>query len=33
MEAVVVRGLTYQYQPGVPYVLKGIDFQVAGGKW
>lgn len=32
MDAVVVRGLTYQYHSGGPLVLKGIDFQVARGE-
>lgn len=32
MEAVVVQGLTYQYQPGGPFVLKGLDFQVGRGE-
>lgn len=32
MEAVVVRGLTYRYQPGGPLVLKDIDFQVSRGE-
>ena len=32
MVAVVVQGLTYQYQSGGPFVLKGIDFQVARGE-
>ena len=32
MEAVVVQGLTYQYQSGGSFVLKGIDFQVNQGE-
>ena len=32
MNAVVVQGLTYQYQPNGPFVLKGIDFQVDRGE-
>jgi energy-coupling factor transport system ATP-binding protein len=32
MEAVVVQGLTYRYQPGGPLVLKGIDFHVSRGE-
>lgn len=32
MEAVVVRGLNYRYQPGGPLALKNIDFRVAGGE-
>ena len=32
MEAVVVQGLTYQYQPDGPLVLNGIDFQVKPGE-
>lgn len=32
MEAVVVQGLTYRYQPGGPLVLKGIGFHVSRGE-
>lgn len=32
MDAVVVKGLTYQYRSGGAYVLKGIDFQVGRGE-
>ena len=32
MEAVVAQGLTYQYQPGGPFVLKGLEFQVGRGE-
>lgn len=32
MKAVVVQGLTYRYQKGAPFVLKGIDFQVPKGE-
>lgn len=32
MEAVKVRGLTYQYREGGPRILNGIDFQVARGE-
>lgn len=33
MEAVTVQSLTYQYRPGGPFVLKGIDFQVPQGEF
>lgn len=32
MDAVVVQGLTYQYRPGGPFVLKDINFQVNRGE-
>lgn len=32
METVVVQGLTYQYHPGGPFVLKGLDFRVNRGE-
>lgn len=32
MEAVVAQGLTYQYQPGGPFILKGINFRLTRGE-
>jgi len=32
VKAVEVQGLIYQYQPGGPFALKGIDFQVTRGE-
>ncbi len=31
-KAVVIRGLSYQYQPGGPFALKNISFQAARGE-